>query len=182
MNYSTIMGKRFLRAFGAILCLVMLVWVLPIASANAEDDAPDEVLTMDDIYVCLKGDDGLGELVPMHTVTSVGRENVKVRGVKSKNKLLEYTIPDELLLADGDFAALMMEADKYIGYPYVYGASNPREGFDCSGFSAGYSFIPAYTTQADAVQQGCIRSAPRLIRRMSVLAIWFSSRAQWDRM
>ena len=134
MNYSTIKGKRFLRAFGAILCLVVLVWVLPIASANAEDDAPDEVLTMDDIYVCLAGDDGLGELVPMHTVTSIGRENVKVRGVKSKNKLLEYTIPDELLLADGNFAALMMEADKYIGYPYVYGASNPREGFDCSGF------------------------------------------------
>ena len=59
---------------------------------------------------------------------------MKLHGVKSKNKLLEYTIPDELLLSDGNFAALMMEADKYIGFPYVYGASNPHEGFDCSGF------------------------------------------------
>ena len=28
----------------------------------------------------------------------------------------------------------MIEAEKYIGYPYVYGAANPNTGFDCSGF------------------------------------------------
>lgn len=67
-------------------------------------------------------------------ITSVGRNNVRVNGVVSKNTLLEYTVPDELLQADPNFAALMLEADKFIGYPFVYGASNPKEGFDCSGF------------------------------------------------
>lgn len=75
-----------------------------------------------------------GNPVIYPTVTSVNRENVKVNGVKSDKQLLEYTIPDELMQNDRIFAALMLEANKYIGYPFVYGASNPNEGFDCSGF------------------------------------------------
>ena len=134
MNYSIVKENRFIRIIGAILCMVMLMWIIPVSGENAEDESQEREFTIDDCYVYLNGDDGNGELVPLHTVTSVGRENVKLHGVKSKNKLLEYTIPDELLLSDGNFAALMMEADKYIGFPYVYGASNPREGFDCSGF------------------------------------------------
>ena len=134
MNYSIVKEKRFIRIIGAILCMVMLIWIIPVSGENAEDESQEREFTIDDCYVYLNGDDGNGELVLLHTVTSVGRENVKLHGVKSKNKLLEYTIPDELLLSDGNFAALMMEADKYIGFPYVYGASNPREGFDCSGF------------------------------------------------
>lgn len=68
------------------------------------------------------------------TITSCGKSNVKLHGVRSKNKLLEYTIPNELVQSDPKFAALMIEAEKYIGYPYVYGESNPKSGFDCSGF------------------------------------------------
>ena len=67
-------------------------------------------------------------------ITSVGRSNVKVNGVKSKHQLLRYTIPQQLLRNDPDFCALMTEADKYIGYPYVYGGSKPSVSFDCSGF------------------------------------------------
>ena len=67
-------------------------------------------------------------------ITSDGKSNVKVNGVQSKNKLVKYRIPQQLLSADPDFLALMVEAEKYIGYPYVYGASNPDTGFDCSGF------------------------------------------------
>ena len=67
-------------------------------------------------------------------ISSVGKTNVKIRGVQSKYKLVNYTIPEQLLRADPDFLALMVEAEKYIGYPYVYGASNPDTGFDCSGF------------------------------------------------
>ena len=45
-----------------------------------------------------------------------------------------YDIPQELLDADPAFAALMEEANIYVGYPYVWGGSNPRTSFDCSGF------------------------------------------------
>ena len=44
-----------------------------------------------------------------------------------------YEIPGEAL-DDPAFAALMKEATKYIGWPYVWGGSSPSTSFDCSGF------------------------------------------------
>lgn len=62
-------------------------------------------------------------------------------------------------MGDGSFQALLAEAQKYIGMPYVWGGSNPSEGFDCSGYVCWvYSHAGVYPlsrTSAQGIYNQC---------------------------
>ena len=145
MNYSKKASVKSLVSL--MMLLIVILFCCPFAfSAGAETfEDPDDALLDEEIegtdwgdaYVILEDPrffmvDAEEDVFPV--ISSVGKSNVKINGVKSKGKLLKYTIPEQLLRDDPDFLAMMIEAEKYIGYPYVYGASNPDTGFDCSGF------------------------------------------------
>ena len=49
------------------------------------------------------------------------------------NRPPEHEVP-ESYLDDEIFAAILKEAEKYLGFPYVWGGSSPSTSFDCSGF------------------------------------------------
>ena len=51
-----------------------------------------------------------------------------------ENPPADYEVPAARLGSDEKFARLMEEADKYVGFPYVWGGSTPETSFDCSGF------------------------------------------------
>ena len=75
-----------------------------------------------------------------------------------------YVIPGEAL-DDPAFAALMAEATKYIGWPYVWGGSSPSTSFDCSGFvcwvytASGVHNLPRTTAQGIYNQCAIISSS-----------------------
>ena len=73
-------------------------------------------------------------------------------------------IPGEAL-TDETFRKLITEAEKYLGYPYVWGGSTPATSFDCSGFVCwvfrNSGVYPLSRTTAQGIYDQCARISPQ---------------------
>ena len=116
-NLTVTIARQIIAAIAALFLLSLF---FSAQDAVAEDTSTFDMDNWNGETVILEDPQYFMEIedddIPV--ISSVGKTNVKIRGVQSKYKLVNYTIPEQLLRADPDFLALMVEAEKYIGYPY----------------------------------------------------------------
>ena len=99
------------QIIAAILAFILMSVFLPVLSAHAEatesevdfastfdmDGWNGEDVILEDPQYFLDIEDEPDEAIPV--ITSAGKSNVKIGGVKSKHQLVSYTIPEQLLEA-----------------------------------------------------------------------------------
>lgn len=87
----------------------------------------------------------------------------------------KYDLPPEAL-ENTRFAAMIREAEKYLGYPYVWGGSSPSTSFDCSGYVCWVLNHSGWRVGRTSAQ-GLYNLCTPVSRATPVPAIWCSSRA-----
>ena len=109
-NRTVTIARQVIAAIAALFLLSLFLSVRGAAAEDANafdmDNWNGESVILEDprYFMDVEDDD-----IPV--ISSVGKTNVKIRGVQSKYKLVNYTIPEQLLRADPDFLALMVEAE-----------------------------------------------------------------------
>ena len=73
---------------------------------------------------------------------------------------------------DATFAKLINEAEKYLGYPYVFGGSSPSTSFDCSGFVCWVYTHSGYITCRERQRRGYITSVRGYRQAKQSREIW----------
>ncbi len=105
------------------------------------------------------------ELYNIYLVSKGNRDYLFANDIyANKSETPSYTIPGEAL-TDATFRRLITEAEKYLGYPYVWGGSTPATSFDCSGFVcwvfSNSGVYPLSRTTAQGIYNQCARVSPQ---------------------
>lgn len=105
------------------------------------------------------------ELYNIYLVSKGNRDYLFANDIyANESEAPSYTIPGEAL-TDATFRRLITEAEKYLGYPYVWGGSNPSTSFDCSGFVCwvfqNSGVYPLSRTTAQGIYNQCARVSPQ---------------------